>query len=169
MYIYILYIYIYIYTHKNGLHQDCFDVIGLPIHICLFFLCLRIDTIPHKVYFRLCMHQEQHTYIHTTVHIRLYIRLCTYVHVHSCMCLKVTIPVQGGTNHPAFFLSRGHGKFHLKNENEIFNVCMCVCVWHARISYWRMQNNCSSSDRFITVQCRIFALSMPFFNVYYKQ
>ncbi len=22
--------------------------------------------------------------------------------------------------------------------------------------YWRMQNNCSSSDRFITVQCRIF-------------
>ncbi len=28
--------------------------------------------------------------------------------------------------------------------------------------YWRLQNNCSSSDRFITVQCRIFALSVLF-------
>jgi hypothetical protein len=27
-----------------------------------------------------------------------------------------------------------------------------------------MQNNCSSSDRFITVQCRIFALSVLFFE-----
>ncbi len=48
-------------------------------------------------------------------------------------------------------------------------VCLRVCMYewlHASIrmsmrtnaSYWRMQNNCSSSDRFITVQCRIFAL-----------
>jgi hypothetical protein len=36
-------------------------------------------------------------------------------------------------------------------------------------TYWRMQNNCSSSDRFITVQCCILALSVLFFNVYYKQ
>ncbi len=31
---------------------------------------------------------------------------------------------------------------------------------------WRMQNNCSSSDRFIIVQCRIFALSVHFCIVY---
>jgi hypothetical protein len=36
-------------------------------------------------------------------------------------------------------------------------------------NYCRLQNNCSPSDRFITVQCRIFALSVRFFNVYYKQ
>jgi hypothetical protein len=40
---------------------------------------------------------------------------------------------------------------------------------HLIESYWRSQNNCSSSDRFITVQCRIFALSVLFCNVYYKQ
>ncbi len=61
----------------------------------------------------------------------------------------------------------------------IFNICMhqdrIYCMrnvgnakrhlwdlpWH--ILYWRMQNNCPSSDRFITVQCRIFAPSVLFF------
>ncbi len=33
---------------------------------------------------------------------------------------------------------------------------------NAKFQYWRMQNNCSSSDCFITVQCRIFALSVLF-------
>ncbi len=29
-------------------------------------------------------------------------------------------------------------------------------------TYWRMQNNCSSSDRFITVQCRIICTECAF-------
>jgi hypothetical protein len=32
-----------------------------------------------------------------------------------------------------------------------------------------MQNNCSSRNRVITVQCRIFALSVIFFHVYYQE
>ncbi len=50
---------------------------------------------------------------------------------------------------------------------EYDNLYMCYVV--ALILYWRMQNNCSPSDRFIPVQCRIFAPSVLFFNVYYKQ
>jgi hypothetical protein len=45
----------------------------------------------------------------------------------------------------------------------------CMCMDDVHMHYWRLQNNCSSSDRFITVQCRIFALSVLFCNVYYKQ
>ncbi len=39
-----------------------------------------------------------------------------------------------------------------------------LCCYSFTGTYWRMQNNCSSSDRFITVQCRIFALSVLFFE-----
>jgi hypothetical protein len=41
---------------------------------------------------------------------------------------------------------------------EYFDITVLIKMY-----YWRMQNNCSSSDRFITVQCRIFALSVLFF------
>jgi hypothetical protein len=49
------------------------------------------------------------------------------------------------------------------------SVNMCACVSVCVVCYWRLHNNCSPSDRFITVQCRIFAQSVLFCNGYYKQ
>jgi hypothetical protein len=48
-------------------------------------------------------------------------------------------------------------------------VSITVCKLFACLDYsmyWRLQNNCSPSDRFITVQCHIFAPNVLFGNVY---
>jgi hypothetical protein len=73
---------------------------------------------------------------------------CVYVYIHTYMYTYIRICI--------------HAYIHTYRYDSLRHLQCVIYIYACIHTYWRMQNNCTTSDRFITVQCRIFAPSVLF-------
>jgi hypothetical protein len=118
--------------------------------VCMYVhVCVSV-CVPVYVYACMCIYIYTYIYIYIyilVVFVCVYVRECVCTHSHNCFYYtskpECAIPDDKYT----------HMCVYVRVFVRVFVctcVCMCVCQSHKGISftYWRMQNNCTASDRF---------------------